>query len=575
MISFKGRNIVLRDNEIKNDYIDYDMPQDLKEVLLKRGIKDLQKFMKPSLMNSMPHPFTLKGMEQAVERIIKAVKNNERIAIYGDYDVDGATSTAILIRFLRMIGYNNTTFYIPQRLTEGYGPNSNAMDYLKKDGVSVVMVVDSGTTAYVPLEYAHSIGLDIVILDHHKPDGALNEDGTPRIIPAILVNPKRFDEDGQYDYLCTAGLAFWFIVGMRKKMREMGYLNTEPDIRPLLGLVALGTVCDMVPLKDLNRAYVKVGLEKMIENPGLRKLSEITGENSFHEHSCGFVFGPCINAGGRISDTMLGSKLLTTDDEEEAEKIAQLLFELNKERKAIQDAAIEEAMNMVSAKDNYPVVILYNEKWHPGIVGLVASRIKDSTDKPCIIIGEKGKGSARADHGFDIGQAIINARQAGLLIAGGGHMAAGGLTLEPSKLDEFEKFIIEEFNKSLLNYETKVDLIMPIDKFDTAILNDLDIIRPVGIGNPSVKFYLTGGLVRKASRMGKDDKKDKHIKITLTKNNINVDVILWNGTGTPMGNFMENSVGEYLNVVTHKIKLNIWNGRSILQIEPEDFIKVI
>ncbi len=573
MQTIKGKEVVLKTGN-PTEYQDAPMPEYLRDILLRRGITDLGVYLHPTLKNSMPHPFTLKGMEDAVRRIVSAYQKGERIAFYGDYDVDGGTSTAILTRYFKLLNYDNTTFYIPQRLTEGYGPNAAAMEHLRKvENVDVVMVVDSGTTAYAPLNAAKELGMDIVVLDHHKPDGALNDDGTPKVIPGIVVNPKRFDEDGQYDYLCTAGLAFWFIVGMNRVLRDEYGVNV-PDIRHLLGLVALGTVCDMVPLKGLNRAYVSLGLPYIVHNLGLSKLVEVTACKEVNEGACGFMLGPCINAGGRIDNTMLGARLMTTDDEAEATELANLLFELNKERRAIQDKAVEEAMEMVNANPDEPMYVLYSEDWHPGIVGLVASRVKEATEKSVIAIGTKGKGSARSVDGFDIGQAIIDAKNAGMLITGGGHMAAGGLTIDPARLDEFRAYIYTKSNAAEVKRTMHVDMICELDKFDPGYLNDFPLIAPIGMGNPGVRILFTGAMVVRVSRFGKDKNFDKHIKMKLMKNGEEAEAIAWGAADTILGDAMESAVGREVAIVASasndKVKLDFYRGYAKLQMIVED-----
>lgn len=576
-LSVRNRRWVVRNHAGKMPQID-GVPNELLKVLGNRGIQDVQEFLRPTFAKAMPNPFVMKGMEDAVGRFCQAVENLEKIGIFGDYDVDGATSTAILTRFLRMVGITDTTFYIPQRLTEGYGPNKPAMDKLAAQGVKLLVVVDSGTTYIEVLEHAKSLGLDIIVLDHHE----ARSDG--QLPPAHVVNPKRIDEDGSLSYLCTAGLAFLFSVGVNRRLRESGFYGRtgqeEPDLRSLLGLVALGTVCDMVPLVGLNRAYVRLGLGRMHEILGLRALQEATttekrGIPDFTSGNCGFVFGPCINAGGRISDTMQGSRLLTTEDPDEARMIAETLAALNEERKEMQRLTTDQALEMattVHADD--PVLVLYNPDWHPGVVGLVASKVKDMCDKPTFVIGAKGKGSARAVDGFNIGRAIMDAKEIKDaegnslygISSGGGHAAAGGITINPEKLQAFREYMYEQV-KGMERPPVSIDLAFEVGGLPHDLVPTMtELMSPTGMGNPEPRVALTGGICTETRRM-----KDIHIKAIVVSEIGKIEVIMFQGVGTAMGDALERSEGHYLDVFG-KVKLNEYMGRVTLQVVPDDFI---
>ena len=539
------------------------VPKEVVEILNRRDVFNYKDFFKPTFKAFMPDPYVLKGMEEAVSFVTNQVKKEQKICIYGDYDVDGATSTSLMLRYLRKCGYDdsNLMFYIPDRLTEGYGPNITAIDSIKKLGFETIIFVDSGTTAFEPLKYAEDNGINVVVLDHHQAESTLPS--------KIVVNPKRLDDNSGLDYLCAAGLVFLFLVGLHRKLREEQFFENreEPKLNDLLGLVALGTVADVVPLVGLNRAYVKLGLEGMGKIPGIQSLVKYTEykESKFTPYSCGFVFGPCINAGGRIDDTKLGTRLLSSDDKKEVEEIAEYLVGLNKERRELQLKMLDEASELALEKGEKNVIVLYNEEWHPGIVGLAAARIKDNFDKTAIVIGADGKGSARAVDGFDVGGAIIEARNQGLLKSGGGHAAAGGLSISLDKLVEFEEFM----HQKCQNFERpplKVDLSVQCGQLSTKIISSFEMISPFGAGNPEPRIAILGGVLKKTRVL-----KGKHIKAELESNSGTQEIMLFNVIDTPLGDTLIFSEGHYVDVFG-KAKLNEYAGRITVQIFPEDIM---
>lgn len=540
------------------------LPDDVVSIAANRGVTDFKEFFKPTLKGSMPDPYVLKSMKEAVERGRAAVETGEKICVYGDYDVDGATSTAILVRYLRAMGCD-VTFYIPQRLTEGYGPNTPAMHKLKEDGVDLLIVADSGTTAFEPLKVAQDIGMDVVVIDHHTAHDELPAE--------ILVNPNRLDESGEYGYLCTAGLAFLYVVGLQRDLRENGFFedqgHEEYDLKRLLGLAALGTVADVVPLRGLNRAYVKLGLPLMTEIPGIMALAEKNEVEpcDFSAHTCGFVFGPCINAAGRIDDTTRGSWLLTTDDTEECARMADELYALNKERKQVQEQIEVEADEQAKSQQDTNVIVVYGEDWHPGVVGIVASRIKDNYDRAAILIGTDGKGSARSIDGFNIGQAIIDAHQEGVLLKGGGHPAAGGLTVDPAKIDEFRDYMREK-SKDVERPPLEADLEVECGDLTKRRVDAFKMLAPFGAGNSEPRVIIRNGMLTQAKAL-----KNKHVKGRLSGEKGDIDVILFNCVGKPMGDALLAAEGGMVDLYG-KAKLNEWMGRASVQVVPED-IRVV
>ena len=539
------------------------VPDEIISILKRRNIENYKDFFKPSFKAFMPDPYVLKDMDKAVDFLFLQIKNKEKICIYGDYDVDGATSTSLMLRYLRGIGYNddNLMFYIPDRLTEGYGPNAKAIESILKKGYKNIVFVDSGTTAFEPLKFAEESGVNVLVLDHHQAEAQL---------PAqIVVNPKRLDDDSGLEYLCAAGLVFLFLVGLHRKLRENHYFETieEVKLNDLLGLVALGTVADVVPLVGLNRAYVKLGLDGMSKIPGIRALVKYTEykETKFTPYACGFVLGPCINAGGRIDDTKLGTRLLSSDNEEEVDEIAEYLVGINKERREMQVKMLDEASEMACEKSDKNAIVVFNNDWHPGVVGLAAARIKDNFDKTTIVIGAEGKGSARAVDGFDVGGAIIEARNLGILKSGGGHAAAGGLAIDKEKISEFEEFI----NNKCANFERpplKVDLVVPCGKLNAKLISHFEMIAPFGAGNPEPRLAVVGGILKKTRVL-----KGKHIKAEIESDIGTQEVMMFNVVDTPLGDTLIFSEGHFVDVYG-KVKLNEYAGKLTPQIFPEDVI---
>ncbi|AOG02914.1 single-stranded-DNA-specific exonuclease RecJ (plasmid) [Bosea sp. RAC05] len=527
-----------------------------------RGAGDLESFFNPNFKASMPDPSRLADMQVAAARFAKAVEAGESIGLIGDYDVDGATSSAIVIRFLRMLGHEKVVWRIPHRIRDGYGPNTRLVDEIAAVGASLLVILDSGTAAIEPVARARSLELDVLIIDHHEAGETLPD--------AVLVNPKRPDEDRSLDYLCTAGLAFLFAVAVMRELRVTGFFErkamTPPDIRGLLGLVALGTVADVVPLVGLNRAYVALGLPRMGDIAGIRALVDATGEQNFTPVSCGFVFGPCINAAGRIDDMSLGAELLVTEDPKRAEFLALQLHEMNQERQKMQKLAVQSAKDAVveTGQDTGTgVIVLHDENWHPGVVGLVAAKVREAFDKPAIIIGNSGKGSCRSVDGYNIGENVIAAYQAGLLVKGGGHAAAAGLTLDAPKLDALRAFM----NASITGFEppaVAVDFLMECGALQPDLVEAFDKLAPFGQGNPKPRIGVIGGFVRKVQIL-----KSLHVKAWLSGSEGDTVILLFNAIGTPLGDQLSRSEGKQVDVVG-VAEVSTYGGVTSVVLKPED-----
>ena len=485
------------------------------QLLLARGVTrdDLARHRSPSLRSFLPDPSLFADMDLAAERVAEAVLAKETVTVYGDYDVDGATSAALLIRLCRMLGHE-ARHYIPDRLLEGYGPSGEALVRLGAEGSSLVVTVDCGAMAFDARAAAHAAGLDVIVVDHHKCAAEL-----PRAF--ALVNPNRLDECDEaaaHGHLAAVGVAFLLAVAVVRTLRRRGFFErrAEPDLMSLLDLVALGTVADVAPLHGLNRAFVAQGLKVMARraNKGLAALidaSRLTHPPSCSD--CGFALGPRINAGGRVGEATLGVRLLTTEDPDEARAIAAQLSQLNEERRAIELAVQEAAEAQLAAQHNRAVVVVAGRGWHPGVIGIVAGRIKEKTGKPTLVIaldddGAQGKGSGRSIAGVDLGAAVIGARDSGLLVAGGGHAMAAGLTVAGDKLEALAEWLDDRLAAAVARASaeqtTLLDLSLAPGGLTPELVATLDSAGPFGVGWPGPRVAVGPVHLIKADVVGSD-----------------------------------------------------------------------
>ena len=426
----------------------------------KKNIDDIGTFLDPKIKNLLPNPLNLKDMKNAIERTYKSISNGELIGIFGDYDVDGASSTALLARYFLSINQKVQT-YIPDRHTEGYGPNVSGFKKLIDKGVKIIFTVDCGTLSFEPINFAKKLDVDVIVLDHHQSDIKLPN-------ACAIVNPNRYDDTSELKYLCAAGVCFVFLVALNKKLRNENWFKnnniSEPNILNFLDLVSLGTVCDVVPLIGLNRAIVKQGLKiiKNRSNLGLKTLYDICKiESQPTTFDLGFKLGPRINAGGRVGKSSHGAELLISNDPQKTYQIAIDLDKSNKERQSIEMLLSEQINLEVKKFHNHPVFVISGKQWHEGIIGIVASRIKEKYNKPTILISLNkniGKGSARSVVGFDIGSEIIKAVQSNILEKGGGHKMAGGFTIKEENIPIFRDILIKNFEKSHSNSTINLNL---------------------------------------------------------------------------------------------------------------------
>ncbi len=486
------------------------------QLLLSRGVApdDLERHRRPTLRDFLPDPSIFRDMDVAAARLADAVAAQEKVTIYGDYDVDGATSAALLIRLLRGVGLEATP-YIPDRLLEGYGPSGEALVRLAQEGSTLIVTVDCGAMAHEALAAAHEAGVDVVVVDHHKCSPEL-----PRA--AALVNPNRLDEADEaaaHGHLAAVGMAFLLAVATVRTLRARGAFQNRPapDLMGLLDLVALGTVADVAQLKGLNRALVAQGLKVMArrENVGLSALIDASRLNRAPTCSdLGFALGPRINAAGRIGDSSLGVRLLTTSDADEASDIATRLSALNDERRAIEQAVQEAAEAQIDAQHNRAVVVCAGEGWHPGVIGIVAGRIKEKTGKPTLVIAldadeaGHGKGSGRSISGVDLGAAIIAAREAGMLIAGGGHAMACGLTIDPAQLARLADWLDERLARDVAEARAAQALLLDLSLnpggLTPHLIETLDAAGPFGVGWPGPRVAVGPVRLVKCDVVGAD-----------------------------------------------------------------------
>ena len=475
------------------------------QIMAGRGIAptDADDFLAPTLRGLMPDPSTLVDMDKAAARILDAVEGCENITVFADYDVDGGTSAAQIIRWGRAMG-REFGLYVPDRVKEGYGPSERAFQSLKEKGADLVITVDCGAAATEALETARDIGLPIIVIDHHLMSGALP--------PAYaLVNPNRDDDTSGLGQLAAAGVSFMLLVALNREARRRG-LESLPDLREFLDLTALGTICDVVPLRGLNRVFVTQGLKVMSQkpNPGIKALAEIAGAKPpFTSYHGGFILGPRINAGGRIGQADMGARLLSTDDTVLIESYVQELDQINRDRKLVQDRILEEALEKVAAlPPDHSVIIIAMEGWHPGVIGIVAGRLKDRFNKPAIVIGVDegvGKGSGRSLKGVNLGGAIQAAKEQGLLEAGGGHEMAAGLTVRAEKLTKFQSFMEEKLSadvaRARLDSSYKIDALISASAANTGLIEQIDAIGPYGADMPEPVFAFADLRITYAQRL--------------------------------------------------------------------------
>ncbi len=550
-----------------------EIPDLVARVLAGRGVsaEAAERFLEPTIRDLMPDPYSMTDMEKAANRICQAISSNERVAIFGDYDVDGAASSALLSRFLTSLLIANE-IYIPDRIFEGYGPNPEAIRQLIERGAKLIVTVDCGATSFESLEFAKSFGVDVVVLDHHQM-------GTQMPPAVALVNPNRQDDLSGLGYLCAGGVVFMALVAVQRILRNAGR-GAGPNLLGMLDIVALATVCDVVPLTGLNRAFVVKGMQvlRLQKNIGLAALAKIARlDGPITPYHLGFMLGPRINAGGRIGDAALGSRLLSLDDPEEAQRIALQLDELNKERQAAEAIMLEEAIaegeGEIGSGEGPSVLVTARKGWHPGIVGLLASRLKDRFSRPAFAIAfdgnGRGSGSGRSIAGVDLGDAVRGAVEAGILEKGGGHAMAAGLTVQHGQLGALRAFLEEHLSaavsKSVDHLSIKIDGALTARSATVDFCDLLERAGPYGAGHSQPVFAFPNHLVKNCRVVGRD-----HVSFTLEQSDgKSLRAIAFKAADEPMGRALLDGQGRHFHLCGI-LNADYWQGSKRAQLRVLD-----
>ncbi|MEO1028499.1 MAG: single-stranded-DNA-specific exonuclease RecJ [Pseudomonadota bacterium] len=545
-------------------------------LLADRGIdpNEIEGFLDPTLKHTFPDPSSFADMDKAAELTLEALQAGKSVTVFADYDVDGGTSAAILTRYFRAWG-QELGLYVPDRLTEGYGPSPEAFETLKAQGADLVITVDCGAAARTALGKAIDINLPVIVLDHHLMHGDIPP-------AAAIVNPNRPDCSSGCGHLAGVGVVFVFVAAINRLARQKGIAppNGLPNPMQWLDLCALGTLCDMAPLKGVNRAFSRQGLKIMSKdnNPGLRALADVAGigkiETVYHAT---FMLGPRLNAGGRIGDPWLASKLLSTDDWNDAVALAERLHSLNSDRKAVEDAMLERAVAQAEATiERDPAtasLVISGEGWHPGVIGIVAGRLKDRFHLPSVVIGygeglgDVAKGSARSVKGINIGDAIADAAKSGIIMSGGGHAMAGGLSAEVEQIDGFRDWLNNRLQTQADTVREarllQIDSLLGAGQASVDLVDQIDRIGPFGAGAPRPVFCLSDVTITGARDIGQGG----HRKIEVEDATGRLEAIAWRCADTPLGDALQR--GQRMHLVGD-LRTNDWNGRRSVQFEIRD-----
>ena len=575
-LSVSSKNWILRKYN-QEDVIFFKDNFFLDEIISKllsiRNIKkdEVKGFLNPSIKNFLPNPYILNDMEKSCKKVSDIINKDSKIGIFGDYDVDGASATALLGNYFSALGLNYIT-YIPDRKKEGYGPTIDAFRYFIDNKINLIFTVDCGTLSFEAIEFAKNNDIDVIVLDHHQ-----SEINLPNA--HSIVNPNRIDDKSNLKYLCAAGVTFMFLVGLNKELRSNNWFKNkniaEPNLIEYLDLVTLGTICDVVPLIGLNRAIVTQGLKilKTKKNLGLKTLLNICGiENSPNIYHVGYMLGPRINAGGRVGKSSHGANLLLNTNPKEAFKIATELDQFNKERQYLEKDVLDKIQKEIKIDTSEPVIIISGKNWHEGVIGIVAARIKDKFNKPAIIISienDIGKASARSIVGFDIGSVIISAAQENILVKGGGHKMAGGFTIKVNQIEKFKKFIFKKFSNLYQNtYEQRplfLDSIISPTAINLEFYNKVNVLAPFGSGNPEPKF-----IIENLKTVNHKIIKEKHIKsVLLGADGSTIKTIAFNSVDNEIGAYLLKKDNKLFNIAG-KLSLNEWRGQSNVEFIIDD-----
>lgn len=556
---------------------DHDFPEILGRVLAARHVarEDVAQYLEPNLRNLMPDPSTLQDMDAGVERISKAITSGEKIAVFGDYDVDGASASALLKRYFNLLGAD-LEIYIPDRLSEGYGPSEQAFNKLGEAGISLIITVDCGIASHDPILAVKQSGVDVVVVDHHMASPDLPQ-------AEAVINPNRADDLSGLGALAATGVVFMLCVALNRHFRKQNHFSEtkpEPDLMSLLDLVALATVCDVVPLKGLNRAFVAQGLKVMGQrnNIGLAALSDVVGlKRRPDTQALGFMLGPRINAGGRLGASDLGALLLCEHDRGRAEKLSTELNKLNQKRQLIEESiltpALIEAEQAMGKTGHLSVIVVAGDGWHAGVLGIIASRLKERFNRPTIAIGfddkGQGTGSARSITGVDLGLAIRTATEQGLLVKGGGHAMAAGMTIERGKLGDFRAFmeqaLSDQTTQAIANAGLSIDGALSAGAANLNLIELLERAGPYGAGNPKPRFAFPAHRITYADYVGTG-----HIRCTIVSGDgSRLKAIAFRAADGPLGDILINENHRPLHIAG-TLARDDWGGRQSVQLFIDD-----
>lgn len=554
--------------------LDHGLSEPLARALASRGITDGTNFLNPTLKALFPDPSSFADMDRAAEILVDALAERRRVVVFADYDVDGATSAALIVRWFRAMGME-LGIYVPDRITEGYGPSPAAFRRLKDEGAELVVTVDCGAAAHDALECAAQIGLPVVVIDHHLM--------RPGEVPAVaaLVNPNRPDCASGQGHLAAAGVSFVLLAALTREARRRGlYGDTaEPDLRTWLDLAAMGAVCDVTQLTGFNRALAAQGLKVMSSwrNPGLKALMDVAkAEGPASVFHAGFILGPRINAGGRIGRSDLGARLLSTDDPEEAAALAGELDALNASRKQVEAEVQEAAVRQIERHSNFadqPCLVVAGDGWHPGVIGIVAGRLRERYRKPVMVIGidraaDVGKGSGRSQPGVNLGRAVQAAYEAGLLLSGGGHAMAAGLSLRPAMIPEVREYLCDRLSGEAAEAAAAdaldIDALVTTRGADRGLWTDFQRLAPFGPGNPEPVFALADARIERPTAL-----RGGHVRVTLVDGSGGrLKAVAWRSADSESGRRL---LGEGAGLhVAGRLKPDDWNGRQGVELEIED-----